>query len=70
MDVRDLMFSYLLGNSEEPVLETAFANQPPHKSHSRTPQTTKAVHNIPLRMLEEAYGVPFMHPTRDISTLK
>lgn len=61
------MFSYLLENPEEPVLETVFTNQPLHKCHIRTTQTIKAVHNMPLRVLEQANGVPFMHPTRSIT---
>lgn len=66
IDPGDQIFSYLLENSEEPFLETAFTNQSLYKCCIRTRQTIKVVHTIPLRMLEQAYGVPFMHPTRSI----
>lgn len=66
MDPRDQIFSLLLENYEEPVLETALTNQPLHKCRIRTTQTIKAVHNINLRTLEQAYHVPFMNATRNI----
>lgn len=64
MHPRGQMFSYLLKNPRDPFLETAFTNEPLHKCCIRTRQTIKAAHNTSLRMLEQAYGVPFMHPTR------
>lgn len=36
MDDTDGLFSYFSGNSEEPVVETVFANQSPYRSHNRT----------------------------------